>query len=100
MLRFFLKKLVKVGGISFLTSKKEVIFLLHVVNCLIISNWHVFIFLKGLVQVFEEKCPTFEHMYCLRHLYANFKKKFGGGTLFRDLLMDATKETKATSEEC
>jgi len=28
-----------------------------------------------------------------RHLYANFKKKFGGGVLTRDLMMGATKAT-------
>ena len=25
-----------------------------------------------------------EHRFCLRHLYANFKKKFGGGVVIRD----------------
>jgi hypothetical protein len=34
-----------------------------------------------------------EHRLCLRHLYANFKKKFGGGTLIRDLMMGAAKAT-------
>jgi hypothetical protein len=29
----------------------------------------------------------------LRHLYANFKKKFGGGALIRDLMMGAAKAT-------
>jgi hypothetical protein len=33
-----------------------------------------------------------EHRLCLRHLYANFKK-FGGGTLIRDLMMGAAKAT-------
>ncbi|KAI5407885.1 hypothetical protein KIW84_053938 [Lathyrus oleraceus] len=44
-------------------------------------------------QVFKEEYPDFEHIFCLRHLYANFKKKFGGGTLFRDLMMAAAKAT-------
>ncbi|XP_058744588.1 uncharacterized protein LOC131617289 [Vicia villosa] len=48
---------------------------------------------KGLVNVFEEDYPEFEHRFCLRHLYANFKKKFGGGTLYRDLIMAAAKAT-------
>ncbi|XP_058756260.1 uncharacterized protein LOC131629496 [Vicia villosa] len=48
---------------------------------------------KGLVQVFEEEYPAYEHRFCLRHLYANFKKKFGGGTLYRDLMMAAAKAT-------
>lgn len=47
----------------------------------------------GLAHVFEEEYPEFEHMFCLRHLYANFKKKFEGGTLFRDIIMVAAKET-------
>lgn len=34
-----------------------------------------------------------EHRLCLRHLYANFKKKFGGGVLIRDLMMGAAKAT-------
>lgn len=40
----------------------------------------------------EEEYPEFEHMFYLRNLYANFKK-FGGGILYRDLVMAATKET-------
>jgi len=31
--------------------------------------------------------------FSLRHLYQNFKKIFGGGTLLRDLMMGATKTT-------
>jgi hypothetical protein len=34
-----------------------------------------------------------EHRLRLRHLYANFKKKFGGGALIRDLMMGAAKTT-------
>ncbi|XP_058749599.1 uncharacterized protein LOC131622543 [Vicia villosa] len=34
-----------------------------------------------------------EHRLCLRHLYANFKKKFGGGALIRDIMMGAAKAT-------
>jgi hypothetical protein len=34
-----------------------------------------------------------EHRLCLRHLYANYKKKFGGGTRIRDLMMGAAKAT-------
>ncbi|XP_045827941.1 uncharacterized protein LOC123919931 isoform X2 [Trifolium pratense] len=36
---------------------------------------------------------SIEHRLCLRHLYANFKKKFGGGTHIRDLMMGAAKAT-------
>lgn len=35
----------------------------------------------------------YEHRFCLRHLYANFKKKFGGGVVIRDLMMGAAKAT-------
>ncbi|XP_050888646.1 uncharacterized protein LOC127093787 [Lathyrus oleraceus] len=48
---------------------------------------------KGLVAVFEELSDTIEHRLCLRHLYANFKKRFGGGALIRDLMMGAAKAT-------
>ncbi|XP_058756954.1 uncharacterized protein LOC131630180 [Vicia villosa] len=48
---------------------------------------------KGLVSVFEEMFEQIEHRVCLRHLYANFKKKFGGGAAIRDLLMGAAKAT-------
>ncbi|GAU21282.1 hypothetical protein TSUD_286920 [Trifolium subterraneum] len=48
---------------------------------------------KGLVAVFEEMFERVEHRLCLRHLYANFKKKFGGGTLIRDLMMGTAKAT-------
>lgn len=34
-----------------------------------------------------------EHRFCLRHLYANFKKKFGGGVVIRNLMMAAAKAT-------
>ena len=43
--------------------------------------------------VFEEMFESIEHRLCLRHLYAKFKKNFGGGTLIRDLMMGAAKET-------
>ncbi|XP_057440306.1 uncharacterized protein LOC130732221 [Lotus japonicus] len=45
------------------------------------------------MQVFEEDFPGVEHRFCVRHLYANFKQKFGGGTEIRDLLMWASKAT-------
>ncbi|XP_058739575.1 uncharacterized protein LOC131611665 [Vicia villosa] len=54
---------------------------------------------KGLVSVFEEEYPEFEHRFCLRHLYANFKKKYGGGTLYRDLIMAAAKATYFEAHE-
>ncbi|KAK7361174.1 hypothetical protein VNO77_03220 [Canavalia gladiata] len=48
---------------------------------------------KGLIPVFEEMLQGVEHQFCLRHLYNNFKKKFGGGTMIRDLMMEAAKCT-------
>ena len=45
------------------------------------------IFIQGLIPVLEEWSDRLEH------LYANFKKKFGGGTLIRDLMMGAAKAT-------
>ncbi|XP_058782464.1 uncharacterized protein LOC131656924 [Vicia villosa] len=48
---------------------------------------------KGLVSVFEDMGERVEQRLCLRHLYANFKKKFGGGALIRDLMMGAAKAT-------
>lgn len=53
-----------------------------------------------MLQVFDEELPRVEHRFCVRHLYSNFKKKFGGGTEIRDLLMWASKATyKALWEE-
>jgi hypothetical protein len=46
-----------------------------------------------LVVVFEEMFQRVEHRLCLRHLYANFKKRFSGGTLIRDLVMGVAKAT-------
>ncbi|WVZ11944.1 hypothetical protein V8G54_016474 [Vigna mungo] len=48
---------------------------------------------KGLMTVFDEMMDGVEHRLCLRHLYNNFKKRFGGGVLIRDLMMGATKAT-------
>ncbi|WJX85475.1 hypothetical protein P8452_67922 [Trifolium repens] len=48
---------------------------------------------KGLMQVFAEMFERVEHRLCLRHLYANFKKRFGGGVKIRDLMMGAAKAT-------
>ncbi|KAI5394613.1 hypothetical protein KIW84_061306 [Lathyrus oleraceus] len=53
----------------------------------------------GLVQVLEEEYPGYEHRFCLRHLYAKFKNKFRGGTLFRDLMMATTNATYYEAHE-
>ncbi|XP_058767169.1 uncharacterized protein LOC131640807 [Vicia villosa] len=48
---------------------------------------------KGMVSIFEEMSERIEHRLCLRHLYANFKKKFEGGALIRDIMMGEAKAT-------
>ncbi|WVZ06131.1 hypothetical protein V8G54_019477 [Vigna mungo] len=48
---------------------------------------------KGQMTVFDELMDGVEHRLCLRHLYNNFKKRFGGGVLIRDLMMGAAKAT-------
>lgn len=45
------------------------------------------------MSVFEDMFQQIKHRICLTHLYANFKKKFGGGVLVRYLLMGTTKAT-------
>ncbi|XP_027905924.1 uncharacterized protein LOC114165520 [Vigna unguiculata] len=48
---------------------------------------------KGLMTVFDEILEGVEHRFCLRHLYSNFKKRFGGGVVIRDLMMGVAKAT-------
>ena len=50
-------------------------------------------FFQGLMQVFDEILHGVEHRFCLRHLYSNYKKKFGGGIVIRNLMMRAAKAT-------
>lgn len=45
------------------------------------------------MPVFDELLEGHEHRFCVRHLYANFKKKFGGGVLIRNLMFGAAKAT-------
>jgi len=45
------------------------------------------------MSIFDEMFEVVEHRLCLRHLYANFKNFFGGGTTIRDLMMGAAKAT-------
>src|ERR1044072_578380 len=49
--------------------------------------------IQGLLTSLNELLPGVEHMFCLRHLYANFKRKFGGGVVIRNLMMAAAKAT-------
>ena len=48
---------------------------------------------QGLIPIFEEMLEDVEHRFYVRHLYVNFKKKFSGGTLMRDLMMGASNAT-------
>ncbi|XP_020985320.1 uncharacterized protein LOC107462923 [Arachis duranensis] len=48
---------------------------------------------KGLMDIFQEALPTLEHRLCLRHLYANCKKAYGGGIVLRDLILSIAKAT-------
>lgn len=57
------------------------------------------LFLQGLVKVFEEEYSGYAHRFYHRNMYANFKKKFGGGTLFTDLMMAASKATYYEAHE-
>lgn len=63
------------------------------------TNSLVIMLEKGLVQVFEEEYSGFEHGFYLRHLYANLKKKFGGGTLYRNLMMASSKDNYFEAHE-
>lgn len=48
--------------------------------------------LLGLMSVFEDLFDIIEYIF-LRHLYANFKKQFEGGTFIKNLRMGVAKET-------
>ncbi|RYQ97169.1 hypothetical protein Ahy_B08g093183 [Arachis hypogaea] len=49
---------------------------------------------KGLMQVFQEMMPAVEYRLCLRHLYANCKKAYGGNkTILRDIILSIAKAT-------
>jgi len=45
------------------------------------------------MTVFDEILEGVEHRFCLRHLYNNFKKRFGGGVVILDLMMGVAKAT-------
>jgi len=45
------------------------------------------------MTVFDEILNMVEHRFCLRNLYSNFKKKFSGGVVIKDLMMGAAKAT-------
>jgi len=41
------------------------------------------IFLQGLLLALQELIPNVEQRFCVRHIYANFRKKFPGKNLKR-----------------
>ncbi|XP_047157080.1 uncharacterized protein LOC124827934 [Vigna umbellata] len=45
---------------------------------------------KGLLPAIYELLPRAEHRFCMRHLYANFRKKFSGQNLKNLMWKDAT----------
>lgn len=45
------------------------------------------------MSVFEDMFEQIEHRICLKHLYVNFKNKFGVGAAVRNLLMGTFKAT-------
>ncbi|WOL04377.1 hypothetical protein Cni_G13098 [Canna indica] len=47
---------------------------------------------EGLVQVLE-KYPRSEHRLCVRHIYLNMKRKYGGATILRDRMLACSKAT-------
>ncbi|XP_052724458.1 uncharacterized protein LOC128194023 [Vigna angularis] len=47
---------------------------------------------KGLVLAIQELLPRAEQRYCVRHLYANFRKRFGGQVL-KNLMWSAATTT-------
>lgn len=55
---------------------------------------------KGLLQVFSEKYPNAEHRFCLRHMYANFKDKFGSDNHLKKLFLKAASAGNVKQWEC
>lgn len=53
----------------------------------------VCITLQGLDICVQEMMPGCERRIYVKHLQQNFKKKFGGGTMMKDLMMGASKAT-------
>ena len=80
-------------------QQKVTCFMFSFLCCVFMCLWVKLLFclcvygFQGLVSVFEKMFEQIEHRICLRHLYANFKKKFGGGAAIRDLLVEAVKAT-------
>jgi len=50
---------------------------------------------QGLVLVIPDLLPIAEHMFCMRHLYANFRKRFSSQIL-KILMWKAAKSTHPT----
>jgi len=46
---------------------------------------------QGLIDALEDLMPGLEHRYCVRHLYANMKRKGWKGKEFKDVLWGAAR---------
>ncbi|XP_028762821.1 uncharacterized protein LOC114721165 [Neltuma alba] len=70
-------------------------FLEHILNDIGRTQRWVFISdqQKGLMPTFESLLPEVEHRLCVRHLYANIKSRYSGGSVIRDLVLQAAKAT-------
>ncbi|KAG4943535.1 hypothetical protein JHK85_048181 [Glycine max] len=55
-----------------------------------IGHEHKWVFISNQQK---ELLPVFEHRVCVRHVYANMKKYFGGGVVLRDKMLAACKAT-------
>ncbi|XP_052110145.1 uncharacterized protein LOC107464691 [Arachis duranensis] len=71
-------------------------FLQHLCNDLGVDKIRTCTFMsdqqKGLVPTFEELLPGVDHRFCVRHLYANFKKRYTGIQL-KLMMWNAAKAT-------
>ncbi|XP_014492603.1 uncharacterized protein LOC106755020 [Vigna radiata var. radiata] len=54
------------------------------------DSWRWFLELLGLLHAIDELLPRVEQRFCVRHLYANFRKKFPGKNLKRLMWRAAT----------
>lgn len=45
------------------------------------------------MSALHEMLEVFEHRTCVRHVYVNMKKKYGGGSVLRDRILAVFKAT-------
>jgi len=63
-----------------------------------VVNTNNLIISQGLVLVIQDLLPIAEHRFCMRHLYANFRKRFSGKKL-KILMWKAARSTHPTAWE-